>query len=775
MKQLLFLIGIAGVAFFAGCGGGSGSGSGSGNTVPTANDQPVVLDEDSFIAITLTGSDPDGADILSFFIVGDPANGVLTGTAPNVTYTPDADYFGTDNFTFAINDGTMDSNTATVSITVTDVYQWTNISLYGGFVPAIQFNPDDPTDIWLSGDDASGLYRRTGAGSDWVLQTGVPADWSTYSIVFDRTDTNIMYAPNYFGRGLLKTINGGTDWSVTGTGLPAMVDTKKVEDFAMDPTDSTILYACCAGGLYRSTDSGVNFTQVVSGTFTESVHFRSIETSTSGTDRVFVANEKGGIYMSVDSGLNWTVVNDASPTGVPVSDMAYSGNALYVAYDWGFLGKTETFTSADYTIINDASGPGDIESGMWTKIAVVPGLSAAVDRLYVGSVYKVASTKWGFFVSMDGGATFVKKDTLDGNSTFSLAVDPTDPDHVLFGSLNGDVYETANAGDVWSKISTGVLATDSFGFYEDPNDPQHIFFSSTAGLQGTSKVYETVDGGTSWVRVTALDFTNIMSFYIDSVDSRIICAGTFNNGLFRSINGSGGPWTQVLVPLEDCSLREVVPDAVDPSRLYAITDEMANASAAIDVGLYVSNDTGQSWTRRFTFGVMDVKAHPVTADEAVICLSDVYATTDSFTAVMNSLDLAAFAPAKIFAVAAFDPDTPTTLLVGTTTGELYITTNYTSAGGCTWSEITNPATDVLIVDIEIIAGVWYAACWTGDTVALPTSTPGIMRSVDSGVTWEFLDQGMYPSRLSLKMHKSHAADNRFYVGLWGGGFMRLDD
>ena len=42
----------------------------------------------------------------------------LTGTAPNLNYNPDTDYVGADSFTFKANDGTTDSNIATVSITV---------------------------------------------------------------------------------------------------------------------------------------------------------------------------------------------------------------------------------------------------------------------------------------------------------------------------------------------------------------------------------------------------------------------------------------------------------------------------------------------------------------------------------------------------------------------------------------------------------------------------------------------------------------------------------
>jgi hypothetical protein len=45
-------------------------------------------------------------------------HGRLSGSCPNLTYTPDSDYDGTDRFTFKSSDGSADSNTASVDITV---------------------------------------------------------------------------------------------------------------------------------------------------------------------------------------------------------------------------------------------------------------------------------------------------------------------------------------------------------------------------------------------------------------------------------------------------------------------------------------------------------------------------------------------------------------------------------------------------------------------------------------------------------------------------------
>lgn len=90
---------------------------GCGNHAPTANAQSVSTNEDTGVAITLTGSDVDG-DTLTFAVVTQPSNGILTGTGASRNYLPNLDFCASDSFTFKVNDGMVDSAPATVSITV---------------------------------------------------------------------------------------------------------------------------------------------------------------------------------------------------------------------------------------------------------------------------------------------------------------------------------------------------------------------------------------------------------------------------------------------------------------------------------------------------------------------------------------------------------------------------------------------------------------------------------------------------------------------------------
>src|SRR5688572_4342635 len=87
------------------------------NDAPVAESQGVTTDADTPVTITLAGQDIENSQ-LAYSITAQPSHGSLSGEGNTYIYTPDANYLGADAFSFVVNDGTNDSEPATVSITV---------------------------------------------------------------------------------------------------------------------------------------------------------------------------------------------------------------------------------------------------------------------------------------------------------------------------------------------------------------------------------------------------------------------------------------------------------------------------------------------------------------------------------------------------------------------------------------------------------------------------------------------------------------------------------
>src|SRR5439155_17457906 len=120
------------------------------NDAPVALDDSVALDEDTSVDVVLRGSDVEGS-ALTFSIVTPPSHGALVGTSPTVRYVPAANYYGPDSFVFKVNDGELNSATATVSITVRPVDD----------VPVadsaeVSLDEDTVADLVLTGSDVEG-------------------------------------------------------------------------------------------------------------------------------------------------------------------------------------------------------------------------------------------------------------------------------------------------------------------------------------------------------------------------------------------------------------------------------------------------------------------------------------------------------------------------------------------------------------------------------------------------------------------------------------------
>lgn len=197
------------------------------NNPPTAHPGTATGLEDTPLVVALSGIDNE-SPTLSFAIASVPASGTLgpitmvTPTTAEVTYTPDADSNGADNFTFTVNDGELTSAPATIGLTIQPVndapsFTAQNATIFedGGAQTAtvatdILAGPSDEAGQSLSfditGNDNPGLFSGTPIISPAGVLSATPAPGLTGS-----ASLTVVLRDNG------GTANGGIDASAAQT------------------------------------------------------------------------------------------------------------------------------------------------------------------------------------------------------------------------------------------------------------------------------------------------------------------------------------------------------------------------------------------------------------------------------------------------------------------------------------------------------------------------------------------------------------------------------
>lgn len=395
------------------------------NDAPTASAQGVNVNEDASLAITLSGSDADG-DSLTYG-VSVPANGSLSGTAPNLTYTPNANFNGADSFTFTVNDGTVDSAAATVSITVTAVNDAPTASAQGASV-----NEDDSVAITLSGSDTD--------SDPLTYSTTAPANGS-----LSGTAPNLTYTPNANYNGadnFTFTVNDGTVDSAAATVSITVTAVNDAPVFSADPISAAdgMMDSAYSGSLSATDVDGDSLSySAVSGPAWLTIASNG---SLSGTPQsgdvgsnswtVAVIDGNGGTDQAV---LNVTVTADPIP-GIRVTE--------YYLTTGDFSSTTTTVTldqnlADDYYILVRGSRTGDEKSfsdNNYARITAVP--NGKGELAASGAANQIELSRYVADFEWEGVVTVVECDNSLSDAGFKLV----------------DIVETSLTGTSGTDIST---------------------------------------------------------------------------------------------------------------------------------------------------------------------------------------------------------------------------------------------------------------------------------------------------------------------------------
>ncbi|MFN2531820.1 MAG: DNA/RNA non-specific endonuclease [Pyrinomonadaceae bacterium] len=168
----------------------------NGDNPPGTEGQAVKTPEDTSKSITLTAVSPVPSASFTFTIVTPPTHGTLTGLGASKTYEPDPEFYGSDNFTFKVNDGVHDSNTSTVNILVTDVNDSPS-----AVDDSESTDEDTPLDIAASDLATNDTAGPANEGSQNLTITSVSATADTHGAVMLSSGI-ISYSPDSDYNGL---------------------------------------------------------------------------------------------------------------------------------------------------------------------------------------------------------------------------------------------------------------------------------------------------------------------------------------------------------------------------------------------------------------------------------------------------------------------------------------------------------------------------------------------------------------------------------------------
>jgi len=392
------------------CGGSTGSGPGKSNSAPTISNQTSSTNEDSTVAITLDASDAEG-DPLSYS-VGSPQHGSLSGLAPNLSYTPDTDFNGTDSFTVSVNDGSIDSTVATISITVHAIND--EPLAYSQNVAATE---DTPVNINLTATDVESdpLSYNLGAPSNGIL-SGTPPD--------------LVYTPNsnFFGNDSFTfTVNDGSldsspatiSISITGTYDPPVADAQSTstdEDFALN--------IILSGSDPDGNSLGYNVTAPAHGTLSGTAPdlLYTPDSNFNGSDSFsFTVND--GTTDSAAATVS-IIINPVNDT--PVADSQDIVTAINSAVSVTLSGSDIETGTLTYMLVSTPTHGG--------LSGTVPDLTYTPDTDYVGDD--------SFTFSVNDGAT----DSI--TATISIAVNPIAVLSFSDANLEACVNDAASAAGV---------------------------------------------------------------------------------------------------------------------------------------------------------------------------------------------------------------------------------------------------------------------------------------------------------------------------------------
>ena len=390
------------------------------------------------------------------------------GTLPNpvvrdiIVHPTDVDTLlvGTFNGVFFTDDGGM---------------TWENRSagLTGRSIIAMAFDPGDPSRVYLA-EDRQGFHFTTDlAATGWTR--------SSPNVLFGGDGLDIVVAATspptiYYAAmgGVHRSTDGGVSWTQINVGL----SNPEISGLAIDPSNPSRLWAAgFRSGIFHTMDGGDTWARWSTGI--ENREIRALALDPTDPLRSWAATQDG-LARTIDGGTTWTIERQDNWFLEPVRALGTSPSdpdSLYLSRGSFIYASTDGGTTID--------GP-TVSCNSVQDIAVHP-----INSLIV----YVATLNDEICKSTDGGVTWFQASSgIPTDATGrAVALDPNNPDVLYATTADEGLFRSDDAGATWTAINNGLASLDGMeNVCVDPTDSNRIY--AVGRLAG----YRSVDAGASW-------------------------------------------------------------------------------------------------------------------------------------------------------------------------------------------------------------------------------------------------------------------------------------
>jgi photosystem II stability/assembly factor-like uncharacterized protein len=595
-----------------------------------------------------------------------------------------------------------------------------NFNDAGSRVRVIAYDPDSTNTIYI-GSSNGGVWKTTNSGRDWVQKTdfevslssgalAVYNDWSTNPpkriVYYGTGEGGFGFVYSYYGRGLLKSTDGGDTWRQITNGLPATTYFYKI---AVNPASPNVLLAAL----------GSNYANPVN---------------------------TGGLYRSEDFGESWTriVPTSIGEEGLNCSDIVFSpdGNKAYILGPFTTGSPNWWENGTGYRISYDGGRT-------FTQVTTnLPGTGClAIHPLSPDIMYAFTAVDCGtsqLYRSADAGLSWswINSSFTSNQCGYNMALEmhPANAQNIYVGTII--LYRSTNSGNVFQHESM-PYHFDIHDIAFNPKNPNENIVATDGG------VARSIDNGMNYTNInktlTTLECYSVSS---SSDESNSMITGSQDNGIQeRYMSVSGNYEWQGLTGYDATT---VVIDEGDPNRYIA-------QLSGSPVGIHVSSNRGNIWfvaaglPQEYQYAwvrpIINVPSMPgryYTASGSDIYLSDDYGL--NWRAVNNNID----EEIQELAVCPTNPDIiyagtgPFEYMPEATQHILYKSVN----GGISWDNVTqsvikgsDKSSQEAVLPNRYISAIQIDKDNPDDVIVAFAGfgTKHIYRTYDGGLTWNEMD------------------------------------